>query len=260
MYKTIEIEHDDYGVVRITLNRPEVHNAFDEIMISELHRVVEDVETTPSTRIVVFKANGKSFSAGADLKWMRRAADFSEQENYNDAMALAELLRALDALSKPTVAFVQGAAFGGGVGLLSCCDIVIALDAAVFSLSEVRLGLVPAVISPYVVRAIGARAARRYFQSGERFDCTEAHRIGLVHSVAESEDALTEVIDSLLRGGPQAQHVSKELIAGVVNRPITREMIENTAHTIAKVRVSDEGQEGLSAFFEKRNSGWHKQS
>ena len=260
MYKTINVDCDSLGVTTITLNRPEVHNAFDELMISELKLSLTEVNQDSGSRIVVLRSSGKSFSAGADLKWMKRAADFSEQENYEDAMALAELLKTLDQLSKPTVAFVHGATFGGGVGLISCCDVVVALKKAVFSLSEVRLGLVPAVISPYVVRAIGARAARRYFQSGERFNSAEAHRIGLIHEIAESDDVLASILDALLQGGPQAQKVSKKLIANVANRPTTKEMMEDTADTIAKVRASAEGQEGLSAFFEKRNSSWSRQS
>lgn len=259
MHKTITIDRDDLGVTTITLNRPEVHNAFDEIMIGELHQCFAELNEDTITRMVVIRAGGKSFSAGADIKWMKRAADFSEQENYEDAMALAELLKTLDELSKPTLAFVHGYTLGGGVGLISCCDIVIALGKAVFALSEVRLGLVPAVISPYVVRAIGARAARRYFQSGERFDSKEAHRIGLIHEIVESDAALQKIIEALLQGGPQAQHVSKQLIAKVANRPITQEIINDTAHAIAKVRVSAEGQEGLNAFLDKRNSTWSKQ-
>lgn len=243
----------------VTLNRPEVHNAFDEVMISELRQSLTKLDEDATCRVVVLRACGKSFSAGADLNWMKRAADFSEQENYEDAMALAELLKTLDELSKPTVAFVHGYTLGGGVGLISCCDIVIALKKAVFSLSEVRLGLVPAVISPYVVRAIGTRAARRYFQSGERFDSKEAHRIGLVHEVVESDAALATFIEAFLLGGPQAQHVGKKLIAKVANRPTTQKLIEDTAHTIASIRVSAEGQEGLNAFFEKRKSNWSKQ-
>ena len=258
MLKTIQINRGDLGVTTITLNRPEVHNAFDEVMIAELDQSLKMVDEDAGTRIVVLRASGRSFSAGADIGWMKRAADLTEQENYDDAMAFAGLLETLDTLSKPTLAFVHGPTYGGGVGLISCCDIVLAVEKAVFSLSEVRLGLVPAVISPYVVRAIGARAARRYFQSAERFNCQEAHRIGLVHEIVESESALDGIIDSLLQGGPNAQAIGKQMIVKV-DRPMNQALIEETARTIAKVRVSDEGQEGLSAFFEKRKSSWNKQ-
>ena len=258
MFKTIKVDRGDLGVTTITLNRPEVHNAFDKVMIAELDRSLQTLDEDADTRIVLFRASGKSFSAGADIGWMKRAADLTEQENYDDAMAFAGLLKTLDTLSKPTLAFVHGPTYGGGVGLISCCDIVVALEKTVFSLSEVKLGLVPAVISPYVVRAIGARAARRYFQSAERFNSREAHRIGLVHEIADSDSALSEIIDALLDGGPQAQAIGKKMIVKV-DRPTTEALIEDTARTIAKVRVSEEGQEGLKAFFEKRKSSWSKQ-
>lgn len=259
MYKTITLDTDARGVTTLTLNRPDVHNAFDETMIAELRESLAGIEQDASTRIVLIRASGRTFSAGADLNWMKRAANFTEQENYDDAMALAELLRTLDTLSKPTLAFVHGAAFGGGVGLISCCDVVLALRKAVFSLSEVKLGLVPAVISPYVVRAIGARSARRYFQTAERFDCEAAQRIGLVHEIADSDAALAAVVDALLQAGPQAQQVSKRLITRVADRATTQAVIEDTARTIAGVRASAEGREGLSAFFEKRPAGWNRQ-
>lgn len=254
--ETIRISTDHEGVTTIVLNRPRVHNAFDEAMISELHLSVEELDRDEGTRIVVLRAEGRSFSAGADLKWMKRAAGFTERENYEDAMALAGLLSALDNLSKPTVAYVQGPAYGGGVGLLSCCDIVLAVETAVFALTEVRLGLVPAVISPYVVRAIGARAARRYFQSAERFDTQEALRIGLVHEIVISEAGLEPIVDALLSGGPNAQRISKQLVSFVENRDVDQPVLEHTARTIAGARVSPEGQEGLNAFFEKRKSRW----
>lgn len=253
---TIRVSTDQRGVSTLTLHRPKVHNAFDDTMIRELHQSLQHLEKDDKTRIVLFRAEGRSFSAGADLNWMKRAAQFSEEENYQDAMALAGLLSTLDTLSKPTVAYVQGPAFGGGVGLLSCCDIVAAVETALFALSEVKLGLVPAVISPYVVRAIGARAARRYFQSAERFDVQEARRLGLVHEIVISEAGLEPIIDALLAGGPNAQQISKQLVASVENSPVTPTLLEHTARTIAKVRVSEEGQEGLSAFLEKRRSRW----
>ena len=256
MYKTITVEQNKRGVATLSLNRPEVHNAFDEVMIAELHQSLKRIDQDDDVRVLLIRAVGKSFSAGADLKWMQRAAGFSKQENLDDAVVLADLLRRLDTLSKPTVAFVHGATFGGGVGLISCCDIVTALERAVFSLSEAKLGLVPAVISPYVVRAMGARAARRYFQSAERFNCTEALRIGLVHQIVDSDDALEPVVEALLQAGPQAQQVSKQLIARVAGTPIDDELIQYTADTIARVRASAEGREGVNAFLERRAAAW----
>lgn len=257
-YNTLRVSNDSRGIATLTLDRPEVHNAFDETMIEELQQTLQHLDNDRQTRIVLLRAEGRSFSAGADLNWMKRAAGFSEEENYQDAMALAELLSTLDNLSKPTIAYVQGPALGGGVGLISCCDIVAAAGKAVFALSEVKLGLVPAVISPYVVRAIGARAARRYFQSAERFDCEEAHRLGLIHEIVDGEADLEPIINALLVGGPNAQQISKQLVASVDNRPVTRSLLEQTARTIAGVRVSEEGREGLNAFLEKRHSRWNK--
>lgn len=257
--ETIRVSTDTNGVSTLVLNRPNVHNAFDDIMIRELHRTFEELDNDDRTRIVLLRAEGRSFSAGADLKWMKRAVDFTEEENYEDAMALAGMLSTLDNLSKPTVAYVQGPAFGGGVGLLSCCDIVTAVETAVFAFSEARLGLVPAVISPYVVRAIGARAARRFFQSAERFDTREAHRIGLVHEIVISDAGLKPIIDALLHGGPNAQRISKQLVSRVQFSPVTPDLLEHTARTIASARVSEEGQEGLNAFLEKRSSSFSKQ-
>lgn len=256
MYETIIVERDPRGLTTLTLNRPDVHNAFDEVMIAELDRCLQEVDQDAGSRILLIRSSGRSFSAGADLNWMKRAAAFSEQENYDDAMALAAMLKRLDSLTRPTVAFVHGPVYGGGVGMISCCDIVLALDRAVFSLSEAKLGLVPAVISPYVVRAMGARAARRYFQSAERFDCNEALRIGIVHQVVDSDAALEPVIDALLRAGPQAQRACKQLIAEVAQRPMDAELMAHTAATISRIRASDEGREGVNAFLEKRDSAW----
>src|SRR3954454_15470507 len=207
----------------ITLNRPERHNAFDDALIVELTDALRAMEGDDSVRVVVLSGAGKSFSAGADLNWMKRMAGYSKDDNVRDAMGLGALMRTLAFMPKPTIARVHGAAYGGGVGLVACCDIAVALQSATFSLSEVKLGLIPAVISPYVVAAMGSRAARRYFLTGERFDATEAHRIGLVHSVVADETSLDEAIDqiviSLLAGGPVAQSEAKQLIAAVVNRP-----------------------------------------
>lgn len=255
----IEFNVDDKGIATITLNRPQVHNAFDDELIAALIEALKKVEGDDAVRLAVLAANGKSFSAGADLNWMRRMADYSEDENFNDAMRLADMLQRLDELPKPTIAKVQGHAFGGGVGLVACCDIAVAAEPAKFCLSEVRLGLMPSTISPFVVRAIGARAARRYFQTGERFDAAEACRIGLVHRTvtpAALDDAADEIIGNLLQGGPEAQAATKQFIALNHQSPINKELLRDAAKRIANLRASPEGREGLSAFLEKRSPKW----
>lgn len=247
------------GRATVTLNRPDVHNAFDDKLIALLTGELDALERNSAVGVVVLAAAGKSFSAGADLKWMQRMADYSEAENLADAEGLAALMKTLNGLSKPTVAQVQGAAFGGGVGLICCCDIAIASDAAQFSISEVKLGLIPAVISPYVVAAIGERQARRYALSAERFDAIEAKRIGLVHEVTPVDDlqaAVDGVVGALLANGPAAMAEAKDLIAGVANRPVDERLIGDTAARIARIRVSDEGREGVAAFLEKRKPRW----
>ena len=246
-------------VARIYLNRPDKHNAFDEHFIAELTATLKELEADSSVRLVVLSATGKSFSAGADLSWMRRMANYSYEENLADAKLLAELMQTLNALSKPVCAIVQGAAFGGGVGLVACCDIVIASEHASFSLSEVKLGLIPAVISPYVVAAIGARAARRYFLSAEKFSAQEAQDLGLVHQVVSAdalESALSEMTRTLLSAGPRAQAEAKQLIAYVDDKGIDSSLLIETAQRIARVRASAEAKEGLQAFFDKRKPQW----
>ncbi len=253
------IEEIAGGVGRLTLNRPEVHNAFDDQLIATLTAALLSLEADRRVRTVVLAAAGKSFSAGADLAWMKRMADYSEEENLEDARALAGLMSTLDRLAKPTLALVQGAAFGGGVGLVACCDIAIASEAASFSLSEVKLGLIPAVIGPYVVAALGPRAARKAILTGERFDAREALRLGLVHQVVAPEalEAAGEAAVAALRaGGPHAQAEAKDLIFSVSGRPADRALIEETAERIARVRAGEEAREGLGAFFEKRKPKW----
>ena len=244
----------------VTMNRPERHNAFDDRLIAEMTEALRSIEGEDGIRVVVLSGAGKSFSAGADLNWMRRMAGFSQEENVRDAMALGTLMRTLAHFRKPTVARVQGAAYGGGVGLVACCDIAVAAQSATFSLSEAKLGLVPAVISPYVIAAIGERMARRYFLTAERFEAAEAWRLGLVHELAASEGELDEkigyIVDALLACGPQAQREAKELIRAIAHRPITSELIQDTAQRIAKLRASPEGREGVSAFLEKRRAAW----
>lgn len=244
----------------VTLNRPERHNAFDDVVISELTEALRSMEAEDSVRVVVLSGAGPSFSAGADLEWMKRAAGYSKDENLRDAMALGALMRTLDHLRKPTVARVHGNAFGGGVGLVACCDVAIATQKAQFAFTEVKLGLIPAVISPYVLAAIGARNARRYFVTGERFEAAQAFQMGLIHDLAGDDDDLDEkvgaVIEAMMLAGPVAQREAKELIRAVANRPMHSEILQDTADRIARVRTSPEGREGISAFLEKRKASW----
>ena len=252
---------DNLGRATLILNRPERHNAFDDSLISELTAELKRLAADPEVRLVCLTGAGKSFSAGADLEWMRRMADYSEAENLADSKALAELMQTLDSLPKPTLALVQGAAFGGGVGLVAACDLVLATPEAIFCLSEVKLGLIPAVISPYVIAAIGARAARRYFISAERFTAKRARQLGLVHKVIHAENLAKEadrLTRLLLQNSPHAMAMAKKLVAEVSHRPIDAELIAETAERIARVRSSDEGREGLSAFLEKRHPRWVK--
>ena len=254
-------EIDDDGIGWITLTRPEVHNAFNDILIAGLTTVLAGFGTDERVRAVVLQAKGRSFSAGADLKWMRSMADNSEAENLKDARALADLMRTLNELPRPTIALCQGPTFGGGIGLLACCDIVIAAETANFSFSEVRLGLIPSVISPYVMAAIGERPMRRYFLTAESFSAADALRLGLVHQVVPDEalgDAGIHVLRALLRGGPRAQIEAKDLILAVSGRPIDDDLIEDTAQRIARLRSSEEGREGIDAFLEKRRPRWTK--
>ena len=244
----------------VTMNRPERHNAFDDVLIQELMDALRAMEADEQVRMVVLAGAGRSFSAGADLNWMKRMANFSRDENERDAMQMAALMRTLAHLRKPTIARVHGAAYGGGVGLVACCDIAVATHTATFSLSEARLGLIPAVISPYVVAAIGERAARRYFLTAERFDSAEAWRLGLVHELASGEaeldEKLGELVDALLACSPASQTEAKALIRAVAGRPVTSELIQDTAERIAKIRASPEGREGVAAFLEKRRPAW----
>lgn len=247
------------GIATLTLNRPERHNAFDEGLIVELTEALLGVAANPAARVLVLAAAGKSFSAGADLGWMKRTASYSEADNLADAQKLARLMHTLDSLPIPTVAAVQGPAYGGGVGLVACCDMVFAAPEAVFSLTEVKLGLIPAVISPYVIRKIGSAQARRYFLSAERFSSATAQKIGLVHELAPQDEVAvlaTSWATQLLNNGPQAMAAAKRLVAEVANQPICTEMNDKCAQRIAAQRISAEGQEGLSAFLEKRPPNW----
>ena len=249
----------DGAIAHVWLNRPELSNAFNDHLITELTTVLHTLDTDDSVRVVILGGQGKHFCAGADLNWMRSMASFSEADNRADAARLALLMRTLNNLSKPTIARCQGAAFGGGVGLLACCDIVVATDQSLFCLSEVRLGLTPATISPFVIEAIGARQARRYFQTAERFDSARARELGLVAEIA-TEETLDSVIDGLVRnllsGGPIAQKDAKQLIANVSQSTDQQTCTDMTIEMIARQRVSPEGQDGLSAFLNKQKPGW----
>lgn len=258
-YHYISTSIDQRGVAQLVLNRPEVHNAFDDKMIGELVQALDLLAANPQVRVLLLRSSGKNFSAGADLGWMRSMADKNYDENLQDAGELAKLMQKLDNFPAPTLAIVQGAAFGGAVGLVACCDIAIASDKASFCLSEVKIGLIPAVISPYVVRAIGERASRRYFLTAERFFASEALHLGLLHQVV-SEDELHGVSDAmvqtLLANSPAAVKAAKNLIFTVANQPTTQALIDETSRRIAAIRVSSEGQEGLSAFLQKRTPAW----
>jgi methylglutaconyl-CoA hydratase len=252
----------DRGAVRqIALNRPDVHNAFDDGLIAELTAALTDAGRDDAVRAVVLTGTGASFSAGADLNWMRGMASASEDENREDSLRLAALVRTLQFLPKPTIARVNGAAYGGGVGLIAACDIAIGAEGAKFGLTEVKLGLVPAVISPYVVAAIGVRQARRLFLTGEIFDAAEACRIGLLHRVVptgELDEAVDFTLKLLAKAGPQAQREAKRLalrMAGIDEQGAGSVDAQN-AGLIARLRVSDEGQEGLGAFLDKRAPAW----
>lgn len=248
------------GVTEVVLNRPDKRNAFDDVIIQQLISALEDVEHDQKTKVVILRSEGKHFSAGADLGWMRRMADNSRQENLDDSRELARLMNVLNHLSKPVIGLVQGAAYGGAVGLAACCDIVLATEQASFCLSEVKLGLIPAVISPYVVRAIGERQARRYFITAEIFSARQAEHFGLVHEVCADVEAMNRRCDELLLqlalNGPEAMQAAKNLVFAVSHKPISGEVIDDTAHRIADIRVGEEGQEGLSAFLNKRKANW----
>ncbi|HYG91632.1 MAG TPA: enoyl-CoA hydratase/isomerase family protein [Azospirillum sp.] len=249
------------GVATVTMNRGDVHNAFNETVIADLATAFQRLGADPAVRLILLRGMGKSFSAGADLSWMQRMAGYSHDENVADAMGLAVMLRTLDTCPKPTVAVVQGPAYGGGVGLVAACDIAVCADAASFALTEVKLGLIPAVISPYVVAAMGERACRRYFLTAERFSAAEALRLGLVHEVVSADqlDAAAEaMVAKLLDGAPAAQGAAKDLIRAVVNHPLDDALVRDTAERIARQRASDEGKEGVGAFLEKRKPSWKR--
>ncbi len=259
MSDAVLVNIDARGVATVTLNRAELHNAFDDALIADLTAKLVGLDADKAVRVVVLAAAGKSYSAGADLNWMKRMSAYSFEENLVDARGLAGLMKTLDRMSKPTIAKVQGAAYGGGVGLVACCDMAIASETASFCLSEVKLGIIPAVISPYVIAAMGERASRRYMLTAERFDALEAHRLGLVHEVVppgELDAKVEALVGILLANGPDALAACKELIFAVARQPTSEAVIEDTARRIAERRASPEGREGIGAFLEKRKAGW----
>ena len=259
-YGTIEI-HAEHGVAVLWLNRPEVRNAFNEIMIAELTAAFAELDADPAVRAVVLAGHGKVFCAGADLNWMKRMGEMDFDENRKDALAFGAMLNRLHALKKPTIARVHGAAFAGGMGLIAACDIAAASTETEFAVSEVRLGLMPATISPYVLAAMGERAARRYFLTAERFSAAEAYRIGFIQELAQPEEldaTVNAILGEIVQGAPRAHAVTKDLIHSVAGQPLTSELLEDMAARIATARASEEGKEGVRAFLEKRSPAWLK--
>ena len=249
----------DGAVARITLSQPEVRNAFSDEVIAEITAAFLEVGTRPEVRAVVLAAQGPAFCAGANLNWMRRMADYTREENISDAGKLAEMLRVIYECPKPTIARVQGDVYAGGMGLVAACDMAVSVDTAGFCLSEVKLGLIPATISPYVIRAMGARAAHRYFLTAERFDAPEALRIGFVHQVVAADDldsAVDGLLKHLLSAGPAAVRACKRLVDDVAGREINAALVARTVECIADIRASAEGKEGVQAFLNKRKPNW----
>jgi methylglutaconyl-CoA hydratase len=258
MFETLEIEHHG-AIATVWMNRPELHNAFNAALIAELTQACRQLDADQAVRVVVLAGRGKSFSAGADLGWMKAAGEAGFETNLEDARRLAAMLRTLAEMSKPTVARVHGAALGGGMGLAAACQICVASSAASFATSEVKFGIIPAAISPYVLRAIGERQAYRYFQSAERIGAARARELGLAHEVVapdELDGKIKEVCDALLQGGPLAQAAARDLIRAVSHRPVDDALVEDTARRIAGLRASAEAREGLAAFLDKRPAAW----
>ena len=258
-FETILVERRASGMWEIMLNRPEVHNAFNSQMIADLTYAFKAADKASDCRFVLLTSNCASFCAGADLEWMRAAANYTKAENQRDALALANMLHTIDTCGKTTVAIAAGKVFGGGVGLVSVCDIVIGTPATKLCLSEVKLGLIPATIAPFVVRTIGPRQARRYFQSAELIDADTAHKIGLLHELVEEHQVgqtLRRILTSLAKGSPEAQTNAKRLISDCWQSPITDNLLKDMAERIAEVRTTSFAKEGLQAFFDKRQPRW----
>jgi methylglutaconyl-CoA hydratase len=247
------------GVETVTLNRPEVRNAFNDEVIAELTAVFGELTKRDEVRCIVLAGNGPAFCAGADLNWMKRMATYTREENLEDASKLARMLEVIFHCPKPTIAKVQGDVYAGGTGLVAACDIAVSVDTAQYCLSEVKLGLIPATISPYVIRAMGARASHRYFLTAERFGAAEAQRIGFVHEVVQADalDAKTaEIAQALVNAGPEAVEACKKLLHDVAGHEITAGLVRRTVEGIADIRASDEGREGIQSFLGKRKPNW----
>lgn len=259
MYHSIVTEIDD-SVGILTLNKAERHNAFDASLVAEMMQALRDFELDPRVRAIVLSSTGRSFCAGADIQWMKQSATNSAQENLREAREMSLLMSTLNGLSKPTIARVQGPAYGSGVGLIAACDIAVATYDAVFAFTEVKLGLIPATIAPFILAAIGERYSRRYMLTAERFSAAEAYRIGLIHEIVPGNDqldeAIAEIVDSLLKNGPRAQAACKALIGSISGQPIDETTLEETVQRITEVRSNPEGNEGLTAFMEKRKPNW----
>ncbi|MBX2859768.1 MAG: enoyl-CoA hydratase/isomerase family protein [Vampirovibrio sp.] len=257
-YKYIDMVQDG-PIARFTLDRPEIHNAFNDEMILEIERAFKDVSDDDSVRAVILAANGKSFCAGADLNWMKKMVDYTFQENVEDAKSLADMLKAVRECRKPTIARVHGAAFGGGVGLITACDMSISLESCLFGLTEVRLGLLPAVISPFVLEKIGTVHANRYFLTAERFDAPEAKRIGVLSDICatevEMDEWITKILKNILKNGPEAVSACKVLNMKVMGA-YWEQAMGITTQMIAERRISAEGQEGMRSFLEKQDASW----
>lgn len=263
MEQAVTYSVDTRDVAFITLNRADKHNAFNDDMISTLTTLFKRAAQDTKVRAVVLQAEGKSFSAGADLNWMKRMASYTQAQNHTDAMGLATMLHTLYTLPKPTIARVQGAAYGGAVGLVACCDIAIASKLSKFCLSEVKIGLIPATISPYLIEAMGARVCRRYFQTAEVFSARRARRLGLLSEAVNEEEldsTIDEILKQIVKNGPQAVSQAKALVQYVAGKPIDEALLDETSRCIAQIRVSAEGQEGLSAFLERRPANWQETS
>lgn len=251
--------HVEALVATVTLNRPEVRNAFNQEVIAEMTQAFVELGLREDVRCVVLAANGPAFCAGADLNWMRSMADYTYDQNMEDANRLATMLQAVYECPKPVIARIQGDVYAGGMGLVAACDIAVSAEMAGYCLSEVKLGLIPATISPYVIRAMGARAAHRYFLTAERFEAAEALRMGFVHEVVTAEvlDAkVAEIVKALVSAGPEAVKLCKQLVQDVAGQAITPELTQMTVQGIADVRVSPEGREGVQSFLQKRKPSW----
>lgn len=260
---TVSCNVDARGIATVCLNRPQKHNAFDDVVIAELDAVFQSCADDSAVRLVILASEGKSFSAGADLGWMQRMASYSHEENQADARGLAEMLRKLNNMPQPTIARVQGAAYGGAVGLVACCDLAVGSEHAKFCLSEVKIGLIPATISPYVIAAMGQRAARRYFISAEVIDAVTAQQLGLLSEQCRAEELdlrVTELASTLLDNGPAAVRASKRLVLDYADRPIEGDLIEDSCKRIADIRVSEKGQAGLQAFLNKQSAPWRDEN